>query len=85
MDESSGARILRPAENYTIWNSRDVFGTLADDYAAVLGRAAKWIRIGEAYLSGVVELYERRFVRWWETERRREKGENSGEEDKAKA
>lgn len=80
-EESQGAsaRRLRPAEDYTIWNSRDVFGTLARDYGVVLGRAAKWIRTGEDYLGEVVELYERRFVRWWESEKRREKGESGGE------
>ncbi|KXN89663.1 RNA polymerase I-specific transcription initiation factor rrn7 [Leucoagaricus sp. SymC.cos] len=75
-----GSKRLRPAEQYTIWNPRDVFGTVAEDYGAVLGRAARWIRTGEDYLSGVVELYERRFVRWWEDEKRREKGGNGSEE-----
>lgn len=74
------ANALRPGEDYTIWNSRDVFGTLAEEYGAVLGRGAKCVRTGEDYLGGVVELYERRFVRWWEEEKRREKGENGGEE-----
>lgn len=73
--EDLEAKSLRPAENYAIWNSRDVFGTLAEDFGALLGRAAKRIRIGEDYLGGVVERYERRFVRWWEEEKRREKGE----------
>jgi RNA polymerase I-specific transcription initiation factor RRN7 len=76
--DAAEAKILHPAEDYAIWNSRDVFGTLAEDYGTVLGRAAKWIRTGEDYLSGVVELYERRFVRWWEEEKRREKEEESG-------
>jgi RNA polymerase I-specific transcription initiation factor RRN7 len=75
--EGTGAKRLRPAEGHAIWNSRDVFGTLAEDYEAVLGRAAKWTRTGQEYLSGVVELYERRFVRWWENEKEQE-GEESG-------
>lgn len=73
-------KALHPAEDYTIWSSRDVFGTPAEDYGAVLGRAAKCVRIREDYLSGVVELYERRFVRWWEEEKRREKEENDSVE-----
>lgn len=68
---------LRPAEGYAIWNSRDVFGTLAEDYEIVLSRAAKWTRTGQEYLSGVLELYERRFVRWWENEKEQE-GELGG-------
>lgn len=78
--DNAEAKSLRPAEDFTIWNSRDVFGTLAEDYGTLLGRAAQCIRIGENSLGGVVELYERRFVRWWEEEKRREKGESgSGE------
>ncbi|KAF9446946.1 hypothetical protein P691DRAFT_803239 [Macrolepiota fuliginosa MF-IS2] len=79
--EDAGVRRLRPAEDHTIWNARDVFGTLAEDYESVLKRAAKRVRTEETYLSGVVELYERRFVRWWEKEKRREKGESDGGEE----
>jgi len=56
----------RPSEDYAIWRSRDVLGTLAEELRTVIGRAAKCIRIGEDYLGGVVEYYERRIVRWWE-------------------
>jgi len=63
-------KCLRPSEDYTIWRSRDVLGTLAEELRTVTGRAAKCIRIGEDYLGGVVEYYERRIVRWWEEKRR---------------
>jgi RNA polymerase I-specific transcription initiation factor RRN7 len=69
-------KAVRPGENYAIWNSRDVFGTLAKESAAAVGWGAKRVGIGEGYLGEVVEAYERRFVRWWEGERRREKGED---------
>jgi len=64
------SKCLRPCEDYTIWRSRDVLGTLAEELRTVTGRAAKCIRIGEDYLGGVVEYYERRIVRWWEEKRR---------------
>ena len=78
--EGRTAKRLRPAEGYAIWNSRDVFGTLAEDYETVIGRAAKWTRTGQEYLSGVVEMYERRFVRLWEDEKEGE-GSLSGVRD----
>ncbi|GLB33896.1 hypothetical protein LshimejAT787_0107800 [Lyophyllum shimeji] len=65
---------LRPGEGYRIYRAGDVEGTMAEEYGAVVGRAARWSGVGEAYLCGVVETYERRLVRWWERERRSRDG-----------
>jgi RNA polymerase I-specific transcription initiation factor RRN7 len=64
----------RPGEDHSIWNSRDVFGTLAKEYAAVVGWGGKRVGIGAGYLGAVVEAYERRIARWWEGTGRRETG-----------
>lgn len=66
-------KCLRPSEEYAIWRSRDVLGTLAEELRTVIKRAAKCIRTGEGYLGVVVEYYERRIVRWREEEKRQEK------------
>lgn len=58
-------------ESYTIFNARDVFGTLPEEYELVISRAARWAGVPGEYLSGVIEKFERRVVRWWDGEKRR--------------
>lgn len=55
-----GGRRVRAGEEYKIWNSRDVDGTLPDDYLSVLSRGEEMVgmRVG-----GVLEAFERRLVR----------------------
>lgn len=73
-EESSG---LRPGQAYLIYNSQDILGALPEDYEKLLRRASDWTGVDEHYISGVVERYERRLVRWWRTERGADKPEDS--------
>jgi len=64
-----------PGQSYTIFSALDVLGTLPEEYELVVSRASRWAGVPEEYLSSVVEKFERRVVRWWEGEKRREKEE----------
>ena len=64
------ANALKSGEEYTIYNTQDILGSLPDDLDLVISRAAKWAGVDEVYLSSVVERFERRVVRWWETVRK---------------
>ncbi|THH19848.1 hypothetical protein EW146_g1408 [Bondarzewia mesenterica] len=72
---------LEPGEEYTIYNSRDVLGTVPDAYDAVMERASRWTGVPEEYLCGVTEKYERRVVRWWDGIRRKESRERGQERE----
>lgn len=70
-EEEGDKPVLRPGEMYAIWNARDVHGTLPVEYERVLERGAGWVGVGVESLGGVIEMYERRLLRWWEREKRR--------------
>jgi len=55
--------VLKPGEEYRIWNGRDVLGTLPDEYEMVVGRGARWVGVSIEYLNGLVEKYEKRIAR----------------------
>jgi len=63
---------LRPGEAFKIFNARDVFGALPDDYQLVVNKAAGWAGVSEECMCAVVERFERRLVRWWDGVRRME-------------
>ncbi|KAL1743761.1 hypothetical protein HDZ31DRAFT_40258 [Schizophyllum fasciatum] len=67
----------RPGERYPVFNARDVLGTLLEPLGTIVARGARWVGVPEAHVGGVVEKYERRFVRW-QTERRRSSGGGAG-------
>jgi RNA polymerase I-specific transcription initiation factor RRN7 len=62
---------MLPGESYTIFNARDILGTLPEEYGLVISRAARWVGVSDEYLSGVIEKFERRVVHWWDGEKRR--------------
>ena len=70
----------RPGQVYSVYNTQDVLGSIPDQYAGVLCRAARLVGVGDDYLSGVIEKYERRLVRWWDGEKRKSV-EIEGEKD----
>lgn len=51
--------VLRPGEEHAVWNSRDVLGTLPEEYRIVLDRGARWVGVEAEYLGGVIEQHER--------------------------
>jgi RNA polymerase I-specific transcription initiation factor RRN7 len=67
--------VVLSGESYTIYNARDVLGTLPEEYELVISRAARWVGVPGEYLSGVIEKFERRVVHWWDGEKRRLKEE----------
>ena len=72
---------LRPGEQYTIYNTQDILGSLPDDMDLVISRAAKWAGVDDAYVSGVVERFERRVVRRCDNSRRRERDRRAASSD----
>lgn len=81
LNEDSNEDALLPGELYTLYNPRDAIGYLPENYETVVNRAAMWVAVPEAYLSGVVEKYERRVMRWWDVERRRQQEALKEEEE----
>ncbi|RPD67187.1 hypothetical protein L226DRAFT_453418 [Lentinus tigrinus ALCF2SS1-7] len=67
------SNVLRPGEQYTIYNTQDILGSLPNDMDLVISRAAKWAGVDDAFVSNVVERFERRVVRWWDNAKRRER------------
>ncbi|KAH9943461.1 uncharacterized protein BXZ73DRAFT_40601 [Epithele typhae] len=63
----------KPGEQYTIYHTQDILGTLPEDLELVVSSAARWAGVDVLYVSGVVERVERRFEIWWETLRKRER------------
>ncbi|KAI0650789.1 hypothetical protein C8Q79DRAFT_1007021 [Trametes meyenii] len=68
-----GLDVLRPGQNYHIYNTQDILGTVPPDLELVVNRAAKWAGVDDDYVLGVVERFERRLVRWIETVKRKER------------
>lgn len=71
IDDSADA--LRPGQNYPIYNTQDILGTVPEDLELVVVRAARWAGVDEDYVLGVVERFERRVLRWWENVKRKER------------
>ncbi|KAI0068597.1 hypothetical protein BV25DRAFT_13565 [Artomyces pyxidatus] len=70
-----GMNMLEPGRSYGIYNSRDAFGALPEEYEMMIEYGAEWAGVPTETLMGVVERYELRVVRWWERVRRRESRE----------
>ncbi|KAI0375615.1 hypothetical protein BV20DRAFT_933153 [Pilatotrama ljubarskyi] len=68
---------LRPGQNYPIYNTQDILGTVPEDLELVVRRAARWAGVEEDYVLGVVERFERRVVRWMESVKRKERTERA--------
>ncbi|KAI0750704.1 hypothetical protein C8Q80DRAFT_1153541 [Daedaleopsis nitida] len=62
---------LKPGEQYAIYNNQDILGSLPDDMELVISKAAKWAGVDTGYVSGVVERFERRVIRWWDRSRKK--------------
>ncbi|KAG5342538.1 hypothetical protein C0989_000666 [Termitomyces sp. Mn162] len=55
---------MGPGEGYRMYRGHDVGGTMGREWAAVVGRGARWTGVGVEAMSAVVESYERRLARW---------------------
>lgn len=73
---SEGVGPLTPGEQYAIYNNQDILGSLPDDMELVISRAAKWAGVDPGYVSGVVERFERRVIRWWDRSRKKSTSEH---------
>ncbi|KAI1795209.1 hypothetical protein LXA43DRAFT_882600 [Ganoderma leucocontextum] len=74
---AEGVDQLQPGEEYTIYNTQDILGSLPTDLELVISRAAKWAGVEDNYVSGAVERFERRVLRWWDRQQRKERAERS--------
>ncbi|KAJ4478198.1 hypothetical protein J3R30DRAFT_3289949 [Lentinula aciculospora] len=53
---------MTPGEKYTIFHSRDVFGSVPEEYGMLVKRGSNLVGIPEDYIDSLVEKYERRNV-----------------------
>ncbi|KAF7977443.1 hypothetical protein HWV62_3609 [Athelia sp. TMB] len=74
----------RPGQVYTVYNTQDILGSIPDQYAGILCRAARLVGVADDYLNGVIEKYERRLMRWWDGEKRKSE-EIKGHEEELEA
>ncbi|EJF61215.1 hypothetical protein DICSQDRAFT_61315 [Dichomitus squalens LYAD-421 SS1] len=72
-----GDNHLRPGEQYAIYSTQDLLGSFPADMELVFSRAAKWAGVDDNYVSGVVERFERRVLRWWDRQQRKERAERA--------
>ncbi|KAI0335444.1 hypothetical protein GY45DRAFT_1292672 [Cubamyces sp. BRFM 1775] len=72
---------LRPGQDYRIYNTQDILGTVPEDLEVVVSRAAKWAGVDEDYVLGVVERFERRVLRWLESVKRKERARRGSASD----
>ena len=68
---------LRPGEQYTIYHTQDILGSLPADLELVVERAAKWAGVDDDYVAAVVERLERRVLKWWDRQQRKERAERT--------
>ncbi|CAL1700735.1 unnamed protein product [Somion occarium] len=54
-----------PGQEYKIYSSADLLGSLPLEYELILDQAAKWCGVDESYVSRAVERFERRLCKWW--------------------
>jgi len=69
LTEDTATAVLRPGESHKIYDSHDILGSVPENYALVIERAARWCCVGDEVIYAVVERFERRFLRWKEKER----------------
>jgi RNA polymerase I-specific transcription initiation factor RRN7 len=65
--------MLNCAKSYSLYDSRDVAGSLPEELELIVGRYARWIGVEVDYLCVVIESFERRIGRWCEERRRRQR------------
>jgi hypothetical protein len=64
LPEGVTSTVLHPGESYKIYYAHDVLGSVSDEYALVVERAARWCGVEDEMIYAVVERFERRFL-WW--------------------
>jgi len=73
LTEVTAVAALRPGESHKIYYAHDVLGSVSEEYALVVDRAARWCGVGDEVICAVVERFERRFLRWKEKKDKLEK------------
>jgi hypothetical protein len=71
---SAAIAVLRPGESHRVYHSHDILGSVPENYALIVGRAAHWCGVGDEVIYAVVERFERRFLRWKKKKDKFEKG-----------
>ena len=62
LTEGATITVLRPGESHKIYSSHDILGSVPENYALVVERAAQWCGVGDEVIYAVVERFERRFL-----------------------
>jgi len=62
--EGAAVTTLHPGESHKVYCAYDVLGSVPEEYALVVERAARWCGVGDEVIYAVVERFERRFL-WW--------------------
>lgn len=61
----------RPGQEYRIYSGKDVDGNVGGEYETIVKRGGEWVGVERGVVGGIVEVYERRVVGWWEKEKKR--------------
>jgi len=77
--ESTTVTVLHPGESQRVYYARDVLGSVPEEYALVVERAAHWCGVGDEVIYAVVERFERRFL-WWKKKKDKHEKELAGSE-----
>jgi RNA polymerase I-specific transcription initiation factor RRN7 len=82
IEAREGSRRL-PGQKYRVYFGDDLGGEVEPEYELVLRRAAGWVCVDVEDLHPIIEVFERRLLRWWRREGRRkgETPESSSGED----
>lgn len=64
LTEGVTSTVLRPGESYKIYRAHDILGSVSEEYALIVERAARWCGIEDEMVYAVVERFERRLLCW---------------------
>jgi RNA polymerase I-specific transcription initiation factor RRN7 len=62
--DGTTATVHCSGESHKIYYAHDILGSVSEEYALVVERAARWCGVGDEVIYTVVERFERRFLRW---------------------
>ena len=77
--EGTTVTALHPGESHRVYCAHDILGSVPEEYALVVERAARWCGVEDEVIYAVVERFERRFL-WWKKKKDKHEKELAGPE-----
>lgn len=77
--EGTTITALHPGESHKVYYSHDILGSVPEEFALVVERAARWCGVGDEMIYAIVERFERRFL-WWKKKKDKHEKESAGPE-----